>query len=103
MQCNFSINIKIFLEFIADSQKGSSEFAEDDNSNQPTIPEDYDEISFANVELLGRSNFLALVGSVGNKRFPSNRVSIWDDSISKAVIELEFKSIVHAVKLTKEK
>lgn len=61
------------------------------------------DFSFSIVEMLGRSNYLALVGTMSNPKFQPNKVVIWDDSVAKIAIELEFKSAVFAVKLTKER
>lgn len=56
---------------------------------------------FEFVELLGRSNFMALIGSGTSPRFSRNKVVIWDDSMSKPVVELEFTSPVLNVAIVK--
>ena len=66
---------------------------------------------FSIVEMLGRSNFLALVGHkqaidstsiTTSSNYSPYKVVIWDDSQGCAVIELEFKAAMECVKLTKD-
>lgn len=65
---------------------------------------------FGIVEMLGRSNFLALVGNKTDSQnneyafqhYSPQKVVIWDDSQTCPVIELEFKSVIQAMKLTKD-
>jgi WD40 repeat protein len=62
-----------------------------------------DECGFGIASLLGRSNFVALVGvrAANTCKYSNNRLVVWDDSQSIPIIELEFKSPVKAVRMTK--
>eukprot|EP01015_Nassula_variabilis_P005562 TRINITY_DN14110_c0_g2_i1.p3 TRINITY_DN14110_c0_g2~~TRINITY_DN14110_c0_g2_i1.p3 ORF type:complete len:118 (-),score=10.25 TRINITY_DN14110_c0_g2_i1:69-422(-) len=51
------------------------------------------------VEMLYRSNFLALVGTGENPKFPSNKVMLRDDEKQRLIGELAFKSAVLALSL----
>lgn len=55
------------------------------------------------VELLYRTNMIALVGSGKNPNWPVNKVFIWDDSKLEIVGELVFKTQVRGIKLVKDK
>ncbi|KAK5229774.1 Phosphatidylinositol 3,5-bisphosphate-binding protein [Exophiala xenobiotica] len=52
-------------------------------------------------EMLGRYNYLALVGGGKNPRWPQTKVMIWDDAKQKVAITLEHKTAVLRVCLTK--
>eukprot|EP01013_Petalomonas_cantuscygni_P037367 TRINITY_DN68181_c0_g1_i1.p1 TRINITY_DN68181_c0_g1~~TRINITY_DN68181_c0_g1_i1.p1 ORF type:complete len:367 (-),score=72.01 TRINITY_DN68181_c0_g1_i1:1376-2476(-) len=53
------------------------------------------------VEMLYRSNILALVGDGKNPNFPTHQVVIWDDRESQSLAEVAFQKPVRAVKLQK--
>ncbi|KAJ5494969.1 SVP1-like protein 2 [Penicillium diatomitis] len=55
------------------------------------------------VEMLGQSNYLAIVGGGRNPKFPQNKLVIWDDAKQKAAIILEFRTSVLGVRLSKSK
>lgn len=52
-------------------------------------------------EMLGRYNYLALVGGGKNPRWPQTEVIIWDDAKQKAVLTLKHLTTVLRVRLTK--
>jgi hypothetical protein len=55
------------------------------------------------VEMMFRTNILALVGGGERPKFATNKVFLWDDLSFKCIGELSFKTTVKAVRLTKEK
>ena len=54
------------------------------------------------IEMLYRTNILALVGVGRSKEYPKNKVLIFDDNIGKTITELSFKIAVQSVKFKKE-
>lgn len=55
------------------------------------------------MELLYRTNIIALVGGGDKPKWPKNKVILWDDSANKPIGEFNFKTEVKAVKLRKDK
>lgn len=54
------------------------------------------------VELLCRSNMLAIVGGCEKPQYPSNVMMLWDDYQNKAVAELTFKTEITGVKIKRD-
>jgi WD40 repeat protein len=54
------------------------------------------------VEVLLRSNLIALTGGGNQPHFPPNKTMIWDDDKHKCIGELNFKSLVRGTKILKE-
>lgn len=54
-------------------------------------------------EMLNRANYIALVGGGKNPMFQQNRVVIWDDGKNKPAIQLDFKTSVCGVRLSRKR
>ncbi|KAL8778856.1 MAG: hypothetical protein Q9213_007210 [Squamulea squamosa] len=52
-------------------------------------------------EMLGKANYVALVGGGKNPKFPTNKVIIWDDAKQVAAVTLEFRSPVLQARLSR--
>ncbi|PNY09732.1 WD repeat domain phosphoinositide-interacting protein 3-like [Trifolium pratense] len=57
---------------------------------------------FNHVEMLFRSNILALVGNGSHPHFPPNKVIIWDDHRSESFGTLTFRTSVRGVRLRRD-
>jgi hypothetical protein len=55
------------------------------------------------VEMLFRTNLVALVGGGAHPKFPANKVMLWDDSQGKCIGELGVKTNIANVRLRKDK
>lgn len=53
------------------------------------------------IEMLYRTNIFALVGGGKNPQYPRNMLMIWDDHQKKCIAELEFKTPVTGVQLSR--
>jgi hypothetical protein len=58
--------------------------------------------SVSKVEMLGRSNILAIVGGGTNPKFSSKCVTIWDEAKSMKVGSLTFQEDIKSIKLCKD-
>lgn len=64
---------------------------------------EYDEGGIGLIELLDRSNIIALVGGGQKARFAPNKVMLWDNKASKYVAELEFRSSVLGLRMSADR
>ena len=55
------------------------------------------------IEMLYRSNILALVGGGKNPKYPPNKVMVWDDNQTKCIGEMSFRSDIKAVRMRQNK
>ncbi|KAI4236688.1 MAG: hypothetical protein LQ349_002389 [Xanthoria aureola] len=52
-------------------------------------------------EMLGKANYIALVGGGKNPKFPTHKLIIWDDAKQVAAVTLEFRSQVLQARLSR--
>jgi WD40 repeat protein len=55
------------------------------------------------IEMLNKSNIVALVGGGKYPKYPRNKVILWDDYQAKVISELSFNSYIKNVKMKKDK
>lgn len=55
------------------------------------------------IEMLHRTNYLALVGGGYHSKFSAKMVRIWDDAKKEFVLEFSFDSVVRSVKMRRER
>ncbi len=55
------------------------------------------------VEMLYKTNLLAMVGGGPTPKFPPHKVILWDDYQGKIIGEMTFKSEIRAIKLRQNK
>jgi WD40 repeat protein len=55
------------------------------------------------IEMLGKTNIMALVGGGNNPLYPPTKVMIWDDKQGKCMSELIYKQPVLGIKLTRDR
>ncbi|XP_068641071.1 autophagy-related protein 18d-like [Aristolochia californica] len=86
--------------FVAGSNHGFRIY----NSNpfKQSFRRDVRSAGFRIVEMLFRSNILALVGNGSSPQYPPNKVMIWDDHVTRCIGEFTFRSDVRGVKLKKD-
>ncbi|RDW66898.1 SVP1-like protein 2 [Coleophoma crateriformis] len=53
------------------------------------------------VQMLGKANFIALIGGGKQPKFPQNRVIIWDDAKQRVAIQLPVLTSVRGVRLSR--
>lgn len=55
------------------------------------------------IEMINRSNIIALVGGGKYPKYPRNKVILWDENQAKVISELSFNSYVKNVKLKRDR
>lgn len=54
-------------------------------------------------EMIGRANYMALVGGGEQPKFPPNKIVIWDDAKQEVAFTLDFRTLVHRVRLSRSR
>lgn len=67
------------------------------------VQREFDDGGIGVIQMLHRTNYLAVVGGGSNPKFPQNKLVIWDDLKSKPALSLEFLSPVLNVLLSRTK
>lgn len=67
------------------------------------VQREFDDGGIGVIQMLHRTNYLAVVGGGRNPKFPQNKLVIWDDLKSKPALSLEFLSPVLNVLLSRTK
>jgi WD repeat-containing protein 45 len=70
------------------------------SSCRPQVARDFS-AGIALVQMMGRANYVALVGGGRSPKFPQNKVIIWDDSKAKVALEITTLTAVRGVQLSK--
>ena len=54
------------------------------------------------IEMLNKSNIMIFTGNVNKGLYPNNKLIIWDDNKEEVIGEIEFKSKILNIKITKD-
>ncbi|KAG9244634.1 WD40-repeat-containing domain protein [Calycina marina] len=55
----------------------------------------------AHVAMLGKANYIAIIGGGTHPKFPPNRITIWDDAKQRPVITIPVLSTIRSVRLSR--
>lgn len=67
----------------------------------PNLSRDFNG-GLALVQMMGRSNYIALVGGGRSPKYPTNKVMIWDESKTKVALEITTLTPIRGVQLTRK-